>query len=144
MKNSILIILICVCFSFGCSSKTKLSGLVPASGEILLDGAPLSEAVISLSPRSAGGDARAASAQSDASGRFTFSTLKSNDGVFPGEYVVLVSKYEDPPASTEESTKEFTAKSLIPKRYSEPSQTDQMLAIPPTGNKAIKIELSSK
>ncbi|MDR2706199.1 MAG: carboxypeptidase-like regulatory domain-containing protein [Planctomycetaceae bacterium] len=75
----------------GCR-KSGLDGLYPVKGKITSNGEPLEGVSISLSPISNTPDRRPASALSDKNGNFSLTTLKPNDGAFPGEYKVSLSK----------------------------------------------------
>jgi len=75
----------------GCKP-SGLKGLVPCSGVILdKSGQPVAEASITFVPPSLGDQSRGAAAKSDESGRFSVMT-DMNDGIFPGEYKIVVSK----------------------------------------------------
>ncbi|MDR3232554.1 MAG: carboxypeptidase-like regulatory domain-containing protein [Planctomycetaceae bacterium] len=89
MKHIITITLLLVLFAAGCGQR-GLQGLAQVSGTITLNGQPLDGATISLLPVTEG--LRAAGAVSDASGNFRVTTLHSNDGVQPGEYLISVTK----------------------------------------------------
>ena len=79
-------VVVSACFSIpGCGT-----GLVQVSGEVTLDGAPLAEASVSLTPAEGG---RPESAVTDQSGRFRFDSSRIA-GLSPGEYNVTVVKVE--------------------------------------------------
>jgi len=77
----------------GCSSESGIPGTAPVSGTVKQKGAPLADATVTFAPagQSSG---RAASGKTDASGKFTLTTLKAGDGAMPGEYSVTVTKTE--------------------------------------------------
>ena len=76
----------------GCSGETKLKGTVGVSGTVTQKGAPLAGATVTFAPTATG--ARAASGTTDATGKFTLTTLSPGDGAFPGDYQVTVTKTE--------------------------------------------------
>jgi hypothetical protein len=65
-------------------------GAVPVTGTVTLDGQPVAGANVSFSPTSGGG--KAAVGTTDASGKFTLTTMKSGDGAVPGAYLVTITK----------------------------------------------------
>jgi hypothetical protein len=77
----------------GCTGEAKLSGLAPASGVVKQKGSPLAGATVTFAP-APGTSNRAAYATTDQEGKFKLTTLKSGDGVMPGDYLVTVTKTE--------------------------------------------------
>ncbi|HLA84137.1 MAG TPA: hypothetical protein VJL29_05040 [Thermoguttaceae bacterium] len=59
---------------------------IPISGQVLIDGKPLTYGAIRVFPEGA----RPATAQIDSDGRFTLSTFEPGDGVVPGTHQVMV------------------------------------------------------
>lgn len=115
--------------SIGCSKEGSIPGTVPVSGIVKHNGAPLEGATVVFSPMDQG-SGRAASGKTDATGKFTLSTLKPGDGALPGEYAVAVTKMEtEGKPLTDEEAREYynkyqkpppapTTKSAIPEKYS--------------------------
>jgi hypothetical protein len=68
------------------------SETVPVTGTVLLDGQPAANAEVLFAPTKG----RLASGSTDASGRFTLSTSRPNDGAVPGEHKVTVVEYYPP------------------------------------------------
>jgi len=60
-----------------------------ATGTITLNGAPVSDALVSFSPK---GKQPAATGRTDSTGKFTLRTYEADDGVAAGDYTVLVDK----------------------------------------------------
>jgi hypothetical protein len=82
--------------AFGCSKAPKLP-TVPVSGTVTLDGQPLDGANVAFSPVDL--DGKPANATTDSQGAFRLKTyigasFGQADGALPGEYTVMVSKYE--------------------------------------------------
>ena len=77
-------------FLVGCQDKGADVGATAVTGTVTLDGQPVEGASVSFSPKSA--DGRAAAGITDASGRFSLTTVTSGDGAMPGSYAVAVSK----------------------------------------------------
>ena len=140
----IAVLLISIC-TVGCPSKGGLKGLVPASGTVTYDGQPAAGATVTFVPVNKSGDARTASAITDAGGNFVLRTM-AQDGLYPGEYTVMVSKIEDNTSNSEEDIKSGKAskapvKHLLPQKYASLSTSGIKVAIPDKGDKAIAIEL---
>jgi hypothetical protein len=107
----------------GCR-KSGLDGLYPVKGKITSNGEPLEGISILLSPVSNTPDRRPASALSNKNGNFSLTTLKPNDGAFPGEYKVTLSKVIS--SMTYEQIKEiemsgkdvaYTTQNIMPEKY---------------------------
>jgi len=137
------------CFS-GCGgSAGSLRGLAPCKGTVTLDGVPLSDALVMFIPVD-GGEMRAASAQTDASGGFTMSTLQPQDGVTPGKFAVTVVKHEEfgpaPKTTVNEAGEEFTpahpTRNILPAKYASKGTSGIEVTIDKSGNKNVKIELT--
>jgi hypothetical protein len=75
----------------GCG-EPGLKGLYPVKGKITHNGVPLAEVGVSLAPVNAEPGARRANAISAADGTFSLRTLKPDDGAFPGEYKITLTK----------------------------------------------------
>jgi hypothetical protein len=77
------------CAGVGCGGEAGLKGLVAASGTVTYKGAPVEGATVAFVPD---GDGKAAGGRTDASGKFTLTTVNPGDGVLPGRYKVSVTK----------------------------------------------------
>jgi len=79
----------------GCGRGTPLT--MPVKGIVTFQGSPLAEADVAFTPK--GG--RPASGRTDAAGRFTLTTFKTNDGAMIGQHIVTVCKHvkKDPNAT---------------------------------------------
>jgi hypothetical protein len=84
------------CF-VGCPGGGGSIGTAPVTGTVTLDGNPVDGAKVVFSPKSAGG--RAAVGTTDASGKFSLTTLEAGDGAIPGSYQVSISKTAAPQAA---------------------------------------------
>ena len=78
----VLSLLLCGVVLPGCGG-----GPSAVKGVVIIDGQPLSKAVVSLQPD---GEGRPASATTDEGGQFTMSTKDPGDGVFPGKYSLVI------------------------------------------------------
>ncbi|MDR1485381.1 MAG: carboxypeptidase-like regulatory domain-containing protein, partial [Planctomycetaceae bacterium] len=126
----LLIAVLSVVIFIGCRH-SGLGGLYPVSGKITHQGKPIGNVTINLVPEDPTSNARSASAISNADGNFVFTTLKPNDGAFPGQYKVTLSKYVNSLTPEETSIIESngqTAKSygenIFPKKYHNAGTTD--------------------
>lgn len=113
----------------GCSKESGVQGTAPVSGTVKQKGAPVEGATVIFSPvgQSSG---RAASGKTDATGKFTLTTLKAGDGALPGDYEVTVTKIETTGKTfTGEEAREYyskfqkpppapQSKSVLPEKYS--------------------------
>ncbi|MDD3588021.1 MAG: hypothetical protein PHQ75_12640 [Thermoguttaceae bacterium] len=89
-NSRFLIVVFAFCFVvslIGCQ-KNKLA---PVTGTVSLDGKPVENAKVYLTP--VGGGDGAATGEADAAGHFTLRLLKGGEtGAIPGEYIVTVKK----------------------------------------------------
>jgi hypothetical protein len=65
-------------------------GLVPVSGTVAMDGAPLQAAVVMFHPQP-GVKGNGGGASTDATGKFTLLSPQGKKGIFPGDYTITVS-----------------------------------------------------
>ena len=135
----------------GCNQSLQLTGLVPASGTVIFDGAPVEGATVIFIPVSSEGtEMRSASATTGANGKFTLMTLQPADGAYPGSYKVTVEKTETTGELRVEETPDGRSNlidtqmitDLLPLKYGDSGATDLMVEIPAKGNKDILLELS--
>jgi len=80
---------------------------VPVSGQVLIDGQPVTCGFISIAPE----DARMSTGQIGADGRFTMSCFGGDDGVVPGTHKATVAAFRQ----IDDATRQWFA----PKKYSE-------------------------
>lgn len=84
--------LMCCLVLAGCEAvPAHQRGTIPVTGSITLSGAPVAGATVTfLAPK----DGRSASAITDAQGRYALTTFRRGDGALPGDYNVIVMKFE--------------------------------------------------
>lgn len=93
MRSGVCILIVTVlCAGVGCGGPEGLKGLVPVTGTVTYQGAPVEGANVAFAPD---GDGKAASGRTDADGKFKLTTLNPGDGAMPGKYKVSVSKSEN-------------------------------------------------
>jgi hypothetical protein len=111
----------------GCSH-SGLDGVYPCTGVVTLNGTPLAEASLTFYPDGDNPDARVAGGATDEHGKYTVTTLKPGDGLFPGNYKVGVVKHEEygPEGRyiiNEAGEQEFTGRrirNILPPQYEKP------------------------
>jgi len=137
----------------GCSGS---GNPVKVEGIVTLDGKPLPDAGISLTPED--GHGPPASGMSGADGTFRLTTFSSGDGAFPGTYKVIVSlgEPENEGAKTMDpkdakgmmdmmkkvKEEKKTKKHNLPASYSDPKKSSLKQVIPPPNGK-MTLELRS-
>jgi len=99
----------------GCGRGTPLT--MPVKGTVTFQGSPLAEADVAFTPK--GG--RPASGRTDAAGRFTLTTFRTNDGAMIGEHTVTVCKHvkKDPNATGAY----FDYSQVTPEKFGRPSES---------------------
>lgn len=114
--------------------------IVPATGVVTYNGAPLANATISC--QHADGEA-AASGKSDSSGKFTLKSYGDKDGAPAGSYKVAVSvsavQEVEPGVLAPEPPGGF--KSPIPAKFGNIAESGLTLEIPAAGSTDLKIDL---
>ena len=101
LRSRIFVLLVTVPFlSLGCSGGTSSTpyGLVPTTGQVLLDGAPVAGVTLSFVPQRQS-TGLGGFAVTDALGRFSARGYSSKEGIAPGIYAVSFSKLALPDGS---------------------------------------------
>ena len=127
----------------GCSPSSGLSGLYPCEGTVTHNGSPVAGASVTFYPDGGGGDARVAGGETDANGIFRVTTLKPQDGLYPGTYKVTIIKYEEygpPPKITinedgEEISSGRQLRNALPAKYEKQDKTELTATIEKKSNK---------
>ncbi len=109
----------------GCS-KGSQKALHPVRGQVLAEGRPLPQAIVTFHPVGAGPEEPRPSAQTDDQGYFTLTTYAKGDGAPAGEYAVTVTCFRSfavrNPSEGDENTR-----NILPPRYANPA-TSQLRA----------------
>ena len=142
----------------GCQ-KGGLKGLVPAEGVVTFNGEPVEGALVTFGPKATSGEAAGAQTTTNDKGNFRMMTLLPNDGVYPGEYYVTVTKnvyeggisleeakknMENPDSARNNSKtkpKEQTVTWNLPKKYGDIASSGLDISIPKEGMKNIEFKL---
>ncbi len=106
MRSGVCILIVAaLCAGAGCGGPEGLKGLMPVTGTVTYQGAPVKDANVAFAPEGGG---RAASGRTDDSGKFRLTTLNPGDGAMPGRYKVSVSKIENTDAAAQITAEEMT------------------------------------
>lgn len=81
----------------GCKPARKGPATAPVTGVVTYNGSPVAGATVSFQPGEGG---RSAAGVTDASGRYQLSTYARNDGAIPGDYSVVIVKFEATPTGS--------------------------------------------
>ena len=143
----IVVLFACLC-SCGCS-KGNLSGLVPCKGKVTLNGSPCAGAQVQFIPSSSD-SGRTAIGETDSAGNFTVRTLQPDDGAYPGEYKIAITRFEfvGPESKVvieDNPTKEVPGRpqeNTLPKKYAKAASSGLTISVPPGGKKDIVFELT--
>ncbi|RMF87778.1 MAG: hypothetical protein D6741_20100 [Planctomycetota bacterium] len=96
----IVVIITSMPFLLGCPRDSGRPKTYPVEGVVTLNGEPVEGATVVFSPVGGGeGETspQAAQAKTDADGHYELSTFEAGDGAIPGEYAVIVTKYDVKP-----------------------------------------------
>jgi hypothetical protein len=131
----------------GCGPDTgHLPKTVPASGVVTLDGKPVDGAQVVLVP--VGAATTGAFGTTDASGWFSLRAFNEKDGAIPGDYKVQVSKTVEvkltAPKGSLDGGDPVRFDYGVPAKYTGAKTSGLSVTIPDSGNKDIKLTLSSK
>ena len=143
----------------GCQP-SGLSGLVTLKGTVFLDDQPLAGAQIVFAPEEEG--QRSASAVSLDNGTFAATTLKHNDGIYPGKYRIGVTKTEVIDRRTSEQIKRDNSdiadesmasippspepefQIIVPERYNDFDSSGLTVEVGKSGQKNFEMRLTSQ
>lgn len=152
MRNACLILacgVVGAAVLVGCGRGPNVPKTVPVHGIVRLDGKPVEGAAVGFYSREPG--SRASTGRTDADGRYSLSTFGINDGAIPGHNTVVISKFV--PAGAQEgnagppagpmSLEATRSKSVLPIRYSNPSESGLTAEVKPEGGQ-IDFDLTSK
>lgn len=89
----VVLLLLCVALVVGCQpAGADRPATFKVTGAVTMDGAPLEGASVMFVPKTPPGNA--ASGTTDAGGKYALSTFGGDDGAVPGDYFVVIRKYE--------------------------------------------------
>jgi hypothetical protein len=125
--------------SLGCGKPASDFGMVPVKGKLLVDGQPAEHAAVVLHRLDMDVFEKPAGT-AGADGEFQLTTLKANDGAFPGEYAVTVS-WAKP--LTQSSDPDYGPE-LLPKKYQDPARSELKVTISEGETELPPIEIKTK
>jgi hypothetical protein len=123
--------------------------LYPVKGVITSNGTPLEGVLITILPAVSAPGTRGAAAQSGSDGTFTMTTLKKDDGVFPGEYKVSISKKLVSLSADQKrelgmlfgEAVEISVIDVVPEKYQDPNTSGFTLTVNAGSNPVWKIDI---
>ena len=124
-------------FANGCARREE--PVYPVSGQVLLAGQPLAEAVVVFHPQD--GARRSLTAHTDQSGRFRLTTHKPGDGASLGMYVVTI-EYRDLVQEGDERVR--LGPNRLPARYAQPAASELRCEIIAGANELPTWDLASR
>jgi hypothetical protein len=120
----------------GCS-RSSHEPVYPVHGQVLLNGKPLPQAIVTFHQQS-GADKALPSAQTDADGRFILTSYQPGDGAPEGEYAISLVCFR-----TREIRKgdDDTARNIVPARYANAATSKLTAKIVPGDNQLEPLQL---
>jgi hypothetical protein len=151
----IIILVFCFAQMCGCYGG-GLDGLYQVKGQVTLDDKPIEGANVFFAPVKKTTKSRAAAGLTDSKGNFRLTTLKTNDGIYPGTYRIHLSKSELAEEAKilteEERQKKYTNKNgiysppytqAIPAKYTNPETSGFNYIVKAGKNKSIILNMKS-
>jgi hypothetical protein len=114
---AVLLVTFACAFAAGCSSNTH-TPVYPVQGQILLNGKPLSEAIVTFHPQGNAPAEPLPSAHTDAEGRFKLTSFATGDGAPEGNYAISLVCFRTHPIR---KGFEGDATNIVPARYANAS-----------------------
>jgi hypothetical protein len=109
----------------------------PVSGVVKYRGQPVAGASVMFMPAGQ----RAATADTDESGRFKLSTFSSGDGAIVGTHSVTIVKKEAIPDPKAKDSPYRMARDVLPPRYGMVNSSGLKVDVPPEGNENLVFDL---
>lgn len=128
----------------GCAKNNAGPATAPVTGKVTLDGAPVAQAIVSLTPANEAAGSVPAQATTNDAGEFeVYSAFDqgrtTQAGMTPGAYVVTVVKRESIPAQAQLTR---APKNLLPKQYESAASSGLTATITADGDNFIALELN--
>jgi len=144
LRRSVL--LLALAGAAGCGSRAAGPETFPVTGEVLLDGQPVSGADISFMPTADATDAAPAQAVTDAAGRFLVTSVFdqgriSAPGMRPGSYLIEVTQLERSATGASLSRK---PSNLLPEKYASAASSGFSTMVAPDGKNHVVLTLTAK
>jgi hypothetical protein len=118
--RKLLVLVLGALFLPACA-KSSRQPVHPVRGQVLVEGKPAAQAIVTFHPLGSSTETLRPSAQTNAEGYFSLTTYQTGDGAPEGKYAVTVTWFRssgDKPADGEESPR-----NLLPPRYANPAKS---------------------
>jgi len=146
LTGGILVVMVISVIGCGKNSNIHLSGLVPAKGVVKYNDSPVEGATVLFVPDgTVTTEQRTASGLTDAKGGFVVMTLQPEDGIFPGNYKVTVTKETTNvplPKQGERTGPAPKFTNQLPAKYAVLATTPLSITFEQKGNKNIVFDLT--
>ena len=140
MPRSICVTL-CALLAIGCSEG---HGAKAVTGAVLYKGQPVAGATVNFLVKGDVPGAKPARGMTDASGRFKlktfFTATEEVSGSLPGEYVVTVTKIDEP-QGIYDPHKDPPLKNHLPRKYGEPHTSPLTATVKPSGSNHFELKI---
>ena len=130
---------ICCIFAIGCGDREQVP-VYPVHGQVLLNGKPVADAIVSFHPQEGGMSGTFPSAHTDADGRFAMTTYETGDGAAQGSYSISIVCFKVRPLKRGQ---EGRAENILPQRYASPEASGLTATVSPGTNDLPPIKLKS-
>lgn len=123
-----------LCLIVGCGRGTPRT--MPVTGVVIFQGVPLAEADVAFTPK--GG--RPATGRTDAAGRFTLTTFKTDDGAVIGQHVVTVCKHVKKDSNATGVYADYAQ--VTPVHFGRPSESPLRADVVPKGRNEFTFDIT--
>jgi 5-hydroxyisourate hydrolase-like protein (transthyretin family) len=137
----ILPAVLAVC-SAGCSKDGDIA-VHPVHGQVLLDGKPLAQAIVTFHAQAGSAHKLSPSAQTDAEGRFELTSFQTGDGAPEGTYAVTLTCFRAA-AGRKVSEGDESARNVVPVRYANPATSKLTAVVKPGENELEPFKVSAR
>lgn len=142
---SMLLVFLSAC---GTSVQSDRPATHPVSGTVTMNGQPVARANLSFQLADGSGSAAGVT---DNQGRYELTTFTAGDGAVPGEYLVAITQFEEPPPGAgvpddhpdyNPNLPEFVPKNLLPERYATAKSSGLKATVVEGPNTGVDFELT--
>jgi hypothetical protein len=132
-----------VLFAWGCGNSDR-KPVYPVHGQVLVDGQPAAEALVTFHPVRVGKDSPRAVGNVDAKGNFRLTTYTQGDGAPEGEYQVSVHWFLATPVPDAAGGEEHQTVNVLPARYADPGSSGLRVTVARGSNELPAFQLQSR
>ena len=122
----------------GCS-KPSTAPVYPVHGQVLLNGKPLADAIVSFHAQNSGEHETFPTAHTDAQGNFSLTTYSTGDGAPEGAYSISLVCFRSRSAKNAGGRTE----NVVPQRYASPSSSGLTAKVVPGANELQPLKLKA-